>query len=408
MVSGLMRVSLRGAGLLILVAGFLLFALFYLSPFFYVLGTLPGYIMMGVGLLLVVFGKRSVSAAKSRTLRSILSLLGLAVVDFGVFYCLPQYSIWAVVGTAALLALYHPWWQPKRAKTMWELEVERLAKEYHPTPRFLAAGFGSWTRCSRCGRQAIDVYQDEPVCWECSDRFDVARPPKSKSWKEWLSQPIGAKKAAEATQTSQPEEPPKREAMPTKFCRYCRATIPRVSKFCEECGASTSVAVPETVLATKTTESRRQAEITRSEKKQATSRGVRKATVGLVIICLVLLWAMLPVLIFFRNPDLDRFLTLTVSGGPCPTCHIESYFTLVLRNNGPWPMSIRHGRWDFLGVEWTGSRPGGEFTLMPFGAYTYAFIISSMGGPAGSVHVRFTAEATMLFITDYNVLITNW
>jgi hypothetical protein len=191
MMSGLMRVSLRGAGLLILVAGFLWFALFYLSPFFHILGTLPGYIMMGVGLLLVVFGKRSVSAAKSRTLGSILSLLGLAVVDFGVFYYLPQYSIWAVVGTAALLALYHPWWQPKRAKTMWELEVERLAKEY--------------------------------------------RPPKSKSWKEWLSQPIGAKK--EATHPSQPEEPPKREAMPTKFCRKCGAKILRDSIFCEECGA---------------------------------------------------------------------------------------------------------------------------------------------------------------------------
>jgi len=42
---------------------------------------------------------------------SFVSLLGLAVIDFGVFYYLPQYSTWAVVGTAALLAIYHPWWR---------------------------------------------------------------------------------------------------------------------------------------------------------------------------------------------------------------------------------------------------------------------------------------------------------
>jgi ribosomal protein L37E len=206
----------------------------------------------------------------------------------------------------------------------------------------------------------------------------------------------------------QAQEPPKRETMSSKFCRKCGAKILRDSKYCEECGAPTSPAASETIPATKTT-ARGQAEITKPQKKQMASGGTRKATVGLVIICIVVLYAVLPVFIFFRNPDLDRFLTLTVSGGPCPTCHIESYFTLVLRSTSPWPISISHGSWDFLGVRWTGQKLAGDFTLMPFGAYTFSVAISSiMEGPAEYVHVRLRAEATMLLITDHDVECTSW
>lgn len=112
-----------------------------------------------------------------QTLASILSLSGVTITLFAVFLYMPQFSIWAVVGASALLGLYHPWWQPKKPKepSLQELNElwHKMMKDYPPTPRFLAAGFGSWTHCSRCGRQAFDVYQDEPVCYDCKDRLDA-------------------------------------------------------------------------------------------------------------------------------------------------------------------------------------------------------------------------------------------
>jgi len=90
------------------------------------------------------------------TVGSVVSLIGLAIVLFTVFRYMPQYTMWAVVGASALLALYHPWWKGG-------------------TPRskcdgvFMGAGFGttgwatvkkdSWRPlwfCESCGHAAIE------------------------------------------------------------------------------------------------------------------------------------------------------------------------------------------------------------------------------------------------------------
>jgi hypothetical protein len=299
-----MRVSLRGAGLLMLVAGLLLFALFSFyflpSPSSYVLGTLPAYIMMGVGLVLIVFGKLKLSLKLSRTLGSILSLCGIMVLMIFVYNYLPQFTMWAVIGSSALLALYHPWWQPKRNKR---------------------------------------ITMDEAIR---SDRLDVAQPSKSKSWREWLSQPVGAKK--EITHTSQPEEPPKREAM--------------------------SGALPKT-------------------------RRVKPGTIGLFMVLLVVIWAVSPVFVADPTPA----LVLTNTG-------VKGNFTLRLQNLTPWPITFR-GWWIFANpIQWMGTNgPAEVFTLPPFGAYVFQYY--AIGGSETNSFVTFSGRVTLLY-RSYPVWINSW
>jgi len=148
---------------------------------------------------------------------------------------------------------------------------------------------------------------------------------------------------------------------------------------------------------------------TATQQARRRSRRAVKVAVGLAIICLIALWAAFPAFTLLRNPDLDRFLTLTVSVGPISSD--ESHFTLTLLNNSPWPISFRNGRWRFLEVSlWIGPGPDKAFTLVPFAAYTFEFVISNYGWdrPAVTVHVSFNAEATMLYITDHDVQVTNW
>ena len=70
-------------------------------------------------------------------------------------------------------------------------------------PRFLRMGWGPWTRCTRCGKEATDLYRDEPICSQCLRE-------------------LGA-----------PAVVP-----PARFCRECGAKIPRDSIYCEECGTT--------------------------------------------------------------------------------------------------------------------------------------------------------------------------
>ena len=79
--------------------------------------------------------------------------------------------MWAVVGASALLALYHPWWRGKKQELPRKedemRDTRQLRREAGYDPRFLRLGWGPWTRCTRCGKEATDLYQDEPICIQC-------------------------------------------------------------------------------------------------------------------------------------------------------------------------------------------------------------------------------------------------
>jgi hypothetical protein len=72
--------------------------------------------------------RKPVSIGQTAT-TNILSLLGLGTLLFVTFVYFPQYSLWAVVGSSALLALYHPWRRGRKQ------EGQRM-EEIHDSKRF--------------------------------------------------------------------------------------------------------------------------------------------------------------------------------------------------------------------------------------------------------------------------------
>lgn len=176
------------------------------------------------------------------------------------------------------------------------------------------------------------------------------------SWKEWLNQPVGAKKAAEATEQTTPSTTPtvSQQASAispsTKFCRKCGAKIPRDSVFCEECGSELIDAVASETPREPTPSVARRKAWPKSE------------TIALFILFLILVWAVFPV--FLRDTSPTLLLTSTGSGGMC---------TLKLQNRGLWPM-VADGYWTFSpAIQWSGDGPATHFTLMPFTAYTFEY-----------------------------------
>ena len=138
---------------------------------------------------------------------------------------------------------------------------------------------------------------------------------------------------------------------------------------------------------------------------------MKKATIALVFVCLMVLWLMLPVFLVscsIIRPELNDFLTLTVRSGSCSGC-----FTIVLWNRTPWPILIRHAYWDVRGYVWHGPEPAEDFLLLPFGPYMSDFSAEVFWGPVEMgpverVNVVLRAEATMLWCVTSDVEVTSW
>jgi len=137
----------------------------------------------------------------------------------------------------------------------------------------------------------------------------------------------------------------------------------------------------------------------------------KKAAVGLIVVCVVLVWAVFP--IFIESPDYVLALTVNPStNSDCPAG--SACFTMELGNRGPWPVTIELTELQVypsligpsLNVNWLGSGPGGLLVLIPFTGHTYTFWIKIMGGlrPPDRVYVILTANVTVLYISHYFVL----
>ena len=137
----------------------------------------------------------------------------------------------------------------------------------------------------------------------------------------------------------------------------------------------------------------------------------KKTTIGLIVACAILLWAIFP--IFIEDPD--YVLTLTVNpsmNSDCPTG--SACFTLELRNRGPWPIVIDVVELQFypsligpsVNVNWLGPGPDKFLVLTPFTGHTYIFWIKILGGlrPPDRVYVILIANVTVLYVSHYFVV----
>lgn len=138
---------------------------------------------------------------------------------------------------------------------------------------------------------------------------------------------------------------------------------------------------------------------------------MRRTSVGLIVVCLVLLWAIFP--IFIQSPD--YVLALIVNPRMSSDCPAGSAcFTLELRNRGPWPVAIDIVDLQFypsligpsVNVNWLGSGPDELIVLTPFTGHSYTFWIKIMGGlnPPDRVYAILTANVTLLYVSHYVVL----
>ena len=138
---------------------------------------------------------------------------------------------------------------------------------------------------------------------------------------------------------------------------------------------------------------------------------VRRTTVGLAVICVVLLWVVLP--IFIQSPDYVLALTVNPSiNGECPA--ESACFTLELRNRAPWPIAIDIVELQIypsligpsVKVNWLEPGPDKLLLLMPFALHSYTFWIKIMGGlnAPDRVYAILTAKVTVLYMSHYMVL----
>jgi hypothetical protein len=188
---------------------------------------------------------------------SFVSLLGLAVIDFGVFLYLPQYSTWAVVGTAALLAIYHPWWRHGIDKSKYDkilMDGQWLfVKKNSWRPVWVCESCnkitidqietGQMLPCRNCGHEnesflpnfwngtdaVIETDRDRPRWVIVSDEAMRRRESASRSTLTVSTPTVRPSLAGETLPISS-----------TKFCRECGAKMLRESTYCEECGSDES------------------------------------------------------------------------------------------------------------------------------------------------------------------------
>ncbi len=132
--------------------------------------------------------------------------------------------------------------------------------------------------------------------------------------------------------------------------------------------------------------------------------------VGLIAVCVVLLWALSP--IFIPTPDYVLTLTITPNiTSECPTG--SACFTLQLQNHGPWPITVHVLELQFypsltgpsINVNWLGSGPD-ELLLLPFAGRTYILWIKIMEGlnPPDRVYIVLSADVTVLYMFHHTVL----
>lgn len=137
----------------------------------------------------------------------------------------------------------------------------------------------------------------------------------------------------------------------------------------------------------------------------------KKAAVGLIVVCVVLVWAVIP--LFIQSPD--YVLAVTVNSNTNSDCPAGSAcFTMELRNSGPWPVTIEITELQVypsligpsLNVNWLGSGPDRLLVLIPFTGQTYTFWIKIMGGlrPPDRVYVILGANVTVLYVSHHVVL----
>lgn len=140
-------------------------------------------------------------------------------------------------------------------------------------------------------------------------------------------------------------------------------------------------------------------------------RAVRRTAVSLAVVCVVFLWAALPIFI----PSPGSVLVLAVNPSANDDCVTESAcYKLELENRGPWPVAIDIAELQVypsligpsVNVNWLGSAPNGTLLLMPFTVISYDFSIRIMGGlhAPDTVYVILTANVTILYVTEHTVL----
>ena len=137
----------------------------------------------------------------------------------------------------------------------------------------------------------------------------------------------------------------------------------------------------------------------------------RRTTIGLVVLCALILWAILPV--FMEGPD--WILVLTVNSSTNDNCPAGSAcFTLELRNRGLWPISIEIAELQFypsltgpgLSVKWVGPSPEKSLVLMPFTGNTYTFSLGLLGGLGGPdrIYAIMRANVVVLYVSRHVVV----
>ena len=140
-------------------------------------------------------------------------------------------------------------------------------------------------------------------------------------------------------------------------------------------------------------------------------RAMRRTAVSLVVGCVVLLWAALPIFI----PSPGSVLVLAVNPSANDDCVTESAcYKLELENRGPWPVAIDIAELQVypsligpsVNVNWLGSAPSRTLLLIPFTGLSYIFYIRIMGGlhSPDTVYVILTANVTILYVTKLAVL----
>ena len=125
---------------------------------------------------------------------------------------------------------------------------------------------------------------------------------------------------------------------------------------------------------------------------------VSRPMVGLIVICLVLLYV---VPAGFMRPD--GYLWLKIEGPeefPCLSCP----WVIELENHGPWPMFVRGAVWVFRPyIVIVQQPPATDFIIPPYGAYTYALRVLQIP-PGGfeelrGIGVQLRAYVTLLYAT---------
>jgi hypothetical protein len=186
--------------------------------------------------------------------------MALAIVDLGVFMYLPQYSTWAVVGSAVLLSLYHPWWRPRIDKSKHDRIFMngqwRMVKKDSWRPVWV---------CESCNKAAIDQIETGQMlpCRNCRHENETFGPnlwygegpdglyvigntnamqQRESGSKTQKTQPraidVLTSSSTSITQRSLRPSGALARTSSTRFCRECGAKIPRDSRYCEECGTS--------------------------------------------------------------------------------------------------------------------------------------------------------------------------